>query len=399
MYDANTGDARRIGQNVRTARRAAGKNLETIAGLIGRSKGWLSKVENGHTRLERRADIAALAEALEVSADYLLGEPAPEVRPNRPDYGLAKLQKVLLDASPDDPLDIPARPIDALRADVAAADASLRSSNHAETVRLLASAVGELYVHAATADEPDRSEALRLLVVACGSDGTCMLRQIGQTNLAWIAGERARQAAEQLDDPVWRGAAAFGRAHARSSANKPKGLMITPRVADDIEQHIGDDRFAQEVYGMIRLSAALACQVQDDHHGADEHAVEAARIADRLGERPEAWELFGPANVGVWRTSLAVESGKAEDALTYADAVEPAALSSRNRRASLRMERARAHAMLGHDGTAFQELRQAERLSAPQVHNNPLIKELVADLLDRAGGRDLRGLAWRMNLI
>jgi len=67
----------RIGGNVRAARRSRGMSLEALAGLTGRSKGWLSRVENGHTRLERRQDIAAIAEALEVSADSLLGEPAP----------------------------------------------------------------------------------------------------------------------------------------------------------------------------------------------------------------------------------------------------------------------------------------------------------------------------------
>jgi hypothetical protein len=59
--------------------------------------------------------------------------------------------------------------------------------------------------------------------------------------------------------------------------------------------------------------------------------------------------------------------------------------------------------MLGKDAAAIQELRQAERLSAAQTRNQPLIRDLVRDMLSRArreaGGRDLRGLAWRMNLI
>jgi transcriptional regulator with XRE-family HTH domain len=395
--------ARRIGENVRAARRSRGMSLETLAGLSGRSKGWLSKVENGHARLERRQDIAAIAEALAVSADGLLGEPAPEVRPNGQMYNIAPLQRTLLDASPDDPPDIPARPLDVLREEVAQADAALRSADHATVIQILGGTIGELCVHAASGDGPDRSSALQLLIRAYGSDGTCALRQIGETNLAWIAGERARQAAELLDDPVWKAAAAFGRAHARSSANKPKGLMITPRIADEVEPRIGDDPFAHEAYGMLRLSAALACAVQNDHRGAAEQAAEAARLADRDGERPGAWELFGPANVGVWRTSLAVEAGEAESALTYADQVEPRHLSSHNRRAGLRLEKARAYAMLGKDSQTVQELRQAEQLSPAQTRNNPFIRELVQDMLTRArreaGGRDLRGLAWRMNLI
>lgn len=392
-----------IGSNVRAARRSRGMSLETLAGLTGRSKGWLSKIENGHARLERRQDIAAIAEALQVSADTLLGEPAPGIRPGTALYDIVPLQRALLDAAPDDPPDIPARPVDVLRQEVARADAALRAADHATVIQILGATIGELCVHAAASDGPDRQAALRILVGAYGSDGTCALRQIGETNLAWIAGERARQAADLLGDPIWKAAAAFGRAHARSSTNKPKGLMITPTLADEAEPHIGDDPFAHQAYGMLRLSAALACAVRSDHRGAAEQAAEAAALAQRDGEHAGAWELFGPANVGVWRTSLAVEAGEAAAALTYADQVEPRALASHNRRAGLRLEKARAFAMLGKDAEAVREIRQAEHASPAQTRNNPLIRELVRDMLSRArreaGGRDLRGVAWRMNLI
>lgn len=86
LHPLNDG-SRRIGENVRAARRYSGKSLETVAGLVGRSKGWLSKIENGRARLERRSDIAALAEALGVAASDLLGEPAPVLRPQQRAYG------------------------------------------------------------------------------------------------------------------------------------------------------------------------------------------------------------------------------------------------------------------------------------------------------------------------
>jgi len=108
-----------------------------------------------------------------------------------------------------------------LREEVDRADAALRAADHPAVIQALGSAIGELCVHAATGKEPDRQSALRVLIRAYGSDGTCALRQLGETNLAWIAGERARQAADLLGDPVWKAAAAYSRAHARSSANKP----------------------------------------------------------------------------------------------------------------------------------------------------------------------------------
>jgi hypothetical protein len=241
-----------------------------------------------------------------------------------------------------------------------------------------------------------------LLVLAAAS-AMIMLRHFGRTDLAWVAADRGRQAAAMLGDPAWTAAAAFECAHARPSVNKPRALMSAPRIADEFEAHVGDDAISREVYGMLRLSAALACAVDGDHQGAEEHGAEAARIAEPLGDRPDAFELFGPANVGVWRTSLAVEAGNAGDALAHAAKVEPRALASGNRRAALRLEKARAKAMLGADGDAITELRAAERLSPAQVRNSPLVREMVAHMLDsarrEAGGRDLRGLAWRMGLV
>ncbi|TDD63644.1 XRE family transcriptional regulator [Actinomadura darangshiensis] len=391
-------EAGRIGENVRAARRARGMSLEVAAGLIGRTKGWLSRIENGRLRLERRSDIAALAQALEVSADSLLGMPAPEIRPDRRRFSLVRLQSVLLDAAPDDPPDVRARPLPVLRAELVRSDQALCQADYTTVMQALPGVIGELCVHVATADTAGRAEALKLLIRAYGSDSTCTLRHLGETNLARVSGERAREAANLLGDPVWTGAAAFGRAHARSSANRPRALMTSPQAADAVGAHIGNSRFAREVYGMLRLSAALACEIDGDHGGARQNAAEAAQVAAPLGDSPDAWELFGPANVGVWRASLAVEAGEPGEALTYADQVEPRALASGNRRAALRVERARAHAMLDHDAQAVRELRQAERLSPQQVHNHPLVRELVADLMTRAQSRDLRGLAWRMNV-
>lgn len=392
----------RIGWNVRAARRSRGMSLETLAGLIGRSKGWLSKIENGHARLERRQDIAAIAEALAVSADSLVGGPAPEVQPQARGRIVRPLRAALLDTTIEEPPDIHARPVAVLAELVAAQDRARRRADYDSLTQQLPGLLGELEVRAATSTGADRELALRSLIQACAL-ATVALKHLGQGDLAWVSADRGRQAAHLLGDPVWRAAAAFECAHARFSANRSQALLSTPRIADDLEPGIGHDSFAREVYGMLRLSAALACAVQDDHGGARAHSAEAARVAGPLGDRPEAFGVFGPANVGVWRACLAVEAGNAEEALTYADAVEPRLLASNNRRAALHLERARACAMLGRDASAIREVRQAERLSPAQTRHHPLIRELVTDLLTRArreaGGRDLRGIAWRMNLI
>lgn len=398
--DADTGST--VGKNVRRARRYQGLTLQELADRIGKSKGWLSMIENGRLRLEKRQDIALIADVLAVSADTILGEPAPEITPGGNSYNLKPFREVLLDAMIGDPPDIPARPVAVLGRLVTDMDLALRKADYATMHRELPGILGELQVHATTSRSADRDESLRLLILASAST-TIMLRHFGRTDLAWVSADRGRQAAALLGDPAWTAAAAFECAQARPSVNLSRALLSTPRIADDFEPHAGDSTFAREVYGMLRLSAALACAVQGDHHGAGQHGAEAARIAEPLGDRPDAWELFGTANVGVWRTSLAVEAGNAEAALTYASQVEPRALASGNRRAALRLERARALGMLGKDSAAIGELKHAERLSPAQVRNHPLVREMVVTMLDRArreaGGRDLRGLAWRMGVI
>jgi hypothetical protein len=391
-----------IGLAVRRARRAKGLKLAQAAGLAGHSESWLSKVENGRIPLDKRADIASLAEVLGVSADMLLGEPAAEVHAGRQAWDLMPLRSVLLDASPDDPPDIPARPVPVLRSLNDQADASLRWSRYGELLAVLPSLIGELEVQASTAEGADREEALRLMVTATAT-AVITLRYAAQPDLAWVAAERGRQAAALLGDPVWEAAAAYEMAHSRSSTNKPRALMTMPQAADKFEPLSGQSRMASEVYGMLRLSAALARAVDGDHAGADDHGAEAARIARGLGDEPDAWELFGVSNVGVWRASLAVEAGNAERALEYASVVEPRALASNNRRGALAMEVGRALAMQGNDARAVAAFRRAEHLSPAQVLNNSMLRDLVRNMLDearrKAGGRELRGLAWRMGLI
>jgi len=395
-------DTPRIGQRIRLARKGRGMSLETLAGLVGRSKGWMSMVETGRLPLDRRSDIAAIADALDVSATDLLEEPEPVVpiaRPRRTDRpDVIRLREMLLDTTLDDPPDVPERPeadlLEEMRGPIAQARAA---ADYHTLARRLPSLIGELHVAAM------RSETmLRPLTEACIA-ATFTLRHVGHSDLAWIAADRAGQAASRLGDPVLVGAAAFARAHGRPAASRSRPLRNAARTADAIEPHLSDERFEYEVYGMLHLTGALAAQVDRDTATATAHADEAASVAARLGEHDGAWQSFGPANVGSWRVMLSVEAGAPEDALRHAADIDSTALPSQGRRAALAIEVGRAHAMLGHTREAVTSLRRAERLSPSRLYANSLACELVTDLMGRAqrqaGGRDLRGLAWRMGII
>lgn len=268
MASADEGEPR-IGLNVRAARRSRGMSLEALAGLTGRSKSWLSKIENGHSRLERRQDIAAIAEALEVSADSLVGEPTPEIQRHGGAYNFRSLRSALLDTTIEEPREMPARPVGVLAELTADQDAALRRADYTTLTHQLPGLLGELQMHAVTAHGQERDTALRLLIQASAS-AMIMLRHFGLADLAWVSADRGRRAAVLLDDPVWQAAAAFECAHARNAADKSQALLSSARRADELEPQLGDDSFGHEVYGMLHLSAALACAVQGDHEGAAE---------------------------------------------------------------------------------------------------------------------------------
>lgn len=387
-----------IGERVRIARRSRGIPLETLAGLIGRSKGWMSMAERGLVPLDKRSDIAAIADVLEVAADDLLGAPAPDLAARLPSVNLTAIRTVLHEYDLQDPPDVALRPLEKVSADITSLDTALRATDYQAMMRTLPGVLAELHT-GAQHPEPTRTRALQLLIQALGL-AVIVMRHHGETDLAWICGDRARAAADRLDDPVWSGAAAYVRAHARPSVTRSRALLATPAIADSLQERLGDEPLAHQVYGMLRLSSALARQVSGDMTGAREQAAEAARIAARF-ENPDpadAWELFGASNVGVWRTTLAVEAGDPGEALRVADEVNPAALASKNRRAALFMERFRALHMLGKERQAARELHRAERLSPAQVRHNPMIREAVRDMT-AVRDRTLRGIAWRMGVI
>jgi hypothetical protein len=111
---------------------------------------------------------------------------------------------------------------------------------------------------------------------------------------------------------------------------------------------------------------------------------------------------FGAPNVGMHRLSVAVELGDAEAAVRAVERVRPEEIPYPARKASYWSDAGRAYARLHRDDEAVRAFRQAEDLASLRVRLHPLVREAVADMIDRrqraAVGRELRGLAYRMGL-
>jgi transcriptional regulator with XRE-family HTH domain len=69
------GDELSVGEWIAFYRRRRGLTQAVLAGLVGRSEDWLSKVERGERQARRLDVLSELARALRVSVGDLLGQP------------------------------------------------------------------------------------------------------------------------------------------------------------------------------------------------------------------------------------------------------------------------------------------------------------------------------------
>jgi tetratricopeptide (TPR) repeat protein len=222
---------------------------------------------------------------------------------------------------------------------------------------------------------------------------------------AWIAAQRAIQAAEQVGD-VLRTAAAtrcLAEVHMRAD-NLKEATRIAFLAAVQQESASPDDRpTATSLRGAALLSAAAASARRGDGREAHAALKAAAVCAAELGqEHSDLATVFGPTNVAIHQVAIAIELGDAPDAIRHIPAVQldrmPPLLTER--RARFLIDVARSYARLRDDAAAIDALLHAETIAPDELHHHRLTHELVPQLLTRENRTsDLRALATRCNLL
>ncbi|BAJ29865.1 MULTISPECIES: helix-turn-helix domain-containing protein [Kitasatospora] len=405
--------AQQIGQRLRSARRQRGMSLRTLAGLSGLSVGFLSMVENGQRHLDRTGHINALAEGLRIAPSELTGQPYASADPSAtsaheaiPALRLA-LMGINLGLPPDQ--GPPIGPVSGLAERVAEANRLYHACEYGQVAAVLPGLLGDLHAAADAATGPRRQVLLRLLADAYHPACTLLLKNLGYTDLAFIAVTRAAEAIAELDDPIYHALSGFFHTHVLMAAGSPvQALARAEQAADQVARHLVTPA-AHALLGELHLIQAT-CLTQDVRrsgtertHEVHQHLVEAADLAARTGET-KAWHLnFGPTNVGIHQVSLNTDLGWHGQAVTAGGVVRPQILSAPGREAAFRADLGRSLAHLrGRDAEAVASLLAAEHVAPQRIHANALVRDTVSDLLDRQlpthAARDLRGLAHRMGL-
>ncbi|MGH9380824.1 MAG: helix-turn-helix domain-containing protein [Thermoanaerobaculia bacterium] len=393
------------GQRVARARKRKGWTQRQLAEALGYSVSWVSQAERGAIPLDRFSVLDRVADVLGVEMVELTGQPYRHATPalDSGHSGIPGLRLALQRAvmpNYGDPARAP-RPLAELRADVTSAERLRQAANFGALGGILPALVDDVSTALRHIDAgPARDEMAALFVRACHiarvtSDLT------GHHDLAWTAVELEVRAATELGAPAPLAAATWDLCgvwlHAGGDAlNSARAAALSG--LDRLEGHVGSDQELTALWGAMHLRAAVASSRLWSDADVRTHLAEAARVAPTSGN---VWQTqFNAPNVAVHALETAVELGRPTDALGLANTVPVDAIDSTERRAHYWTCRARGLGMVHRDGDALAALLTAERLAPAHVHNRPMARELVLDMLHR-GRRpdpDLRRLARRMAL-
>lgn len=380
-----------MGERIAAYRRRRGLSQAALAGLVGRSESWLSQVERGVRSVDRLSVLLDMSRVLHVEVKALIGRPwnyAPNGDPVVD--GLDDIRSYFTSYS--DLLDVQpaaAMPLAAVRASVARAHRTYQAAAYHEVIGQIPGVLGTVDAIQRSAADRDREEAL-LGYVSAYVVAAKLLTKVGAADLAMLAADRAAIKAIESDSDVARGMAAYQVACALLRADRSdEAEHISVGMAEQLEGRKRSDRpTLVSLGGALWLIAAVVAARRTDRVEAWRRLDRAEALAGLLGEDANhAWTAFGPTNVALHRVSVATELGDAGEALRVAGTVDPSQLPEglTSRRAQLHLDLAWAQSQRKRDAEATLHLIEAERIAPEAVRYNVIVRELVREMLHRAG--------------
>ncbi|GAA4908927.1 helix-turn-helix transcriptional regulator [Stackebrandtia albiflava] len=397
-----------IGERIKTRRVLAGLSVRRAADLAGIAHTTWSRIERGERGADNRIVLAHMATALRCSVPDLTGS-APGM-PATPDEArlaghITALLSALVETDLNDEATVDAVPLDRLAHDASTMDELRVSGDYAAVAARMPMYARQL--HAATVSAvsgPDRETGLRLTVLGSVLAGG-ILREVGHRAEAYLAGERAHDAATALGDPVMLAAAARSRAAAAmgcGSMARARKLAIAGLA--ELEGHM-DLHGAKEVAGHLHLVTAMSSYGMTDHGTGDTHLAEAEALASSTGDTDTFRMYFGPTNLAFWRLAITVDSGDAREAVRIARSTNAAAIGSVDRQGMFYLDTARALARIGtpdSDAAAVRMMLTAERLTPQRIRAHPFARETLRQIVKRAKrsaiDSKIRGLCERVGV-
>ncbi|MDX3850221.1 helix-turn-helix domain-containing protein [Streptomyces sp. AK02-01A] len=382
------GDHLSIGERIAFHRRRRGYTQQVLAGLVGRSTDWLAKAESGRRKPPRIDMLAELARILRVPLGELVGQPVlmeddreqddvPAVRDAL--MSPRRLSRLLYGPEAEAQLPSPGPTAELV-------EQTWDDYQSGRLGKVIARLPGLLQTAQELEDRAARATAERRDCWAVSARvhhlAATTLAKIGESDISWLAAERAMRAADESGDPLVLASAARSGTHALLANGRYGDAMELGDTASAwLSARVGEsDPAALSLLGMIYLRAAIAAARHQDRPTATSLLNRAEALANQLGSDENHWQTsFGPTNVLLHRLSAELDldniSYVVEHGQINVDHMPP------ERGVSHRIDHARALSLAGQGDSAFAELCTAEHASAQLVRNNPRVRDTLRDLI------------------
>jgi transcriptional regulator with XRE-family HTH domain len=395
-----------IGARVKHARSGKGMTRAALGSRVGQPESWVRGVENDRISLDKYSILCLVAETLDTELGWLLGQPYRPAEPSQ-DAGqsaVAALRDALrwgsliLSEHPGVRATSIPLPLPQLRGDVDRLATRLLAAELPDVMRALPELTGALNAGMLeTVGSADYDVVLRL-VVDTGHVAGAALNHLGFHDLAWLAVENAAAAARKLGDPLLQACNAWNRcgvllhtgslnaviAVAESAMAAIEGSVVD--ATPEVDPAPGDPNpAALSLYGALNLRCAVASARRQDARSAWQYWQEGRNAATRLGhDRNDYRTGFGPTNVAIHGTEIAVELDQPEYALRLHESLDLRAIASKERLGRQYIDIARAFGQLEREADAIEALQAAADIAPHYTFNDPMARGVV-DQLSRQG--------------
>ncbi|MFG1799301.1 helix-turn-helix domain-containing protein [Micromonospora carbonacea] len=372
-----------VGRRVAYWRGRRQLSQQVFADRLGKSKSWVDKVERGIRSLDRVSTLHEIAAVLRIDAAVLLGRDTQPADVTGRVEGVEQVREALSTYDVAVGHSVTARavvPADQLARDAAHTWVSFQYARYARVTAM----VPELLAGAQRAHAVDPEQARATLVEAYRVTAS-LLTKLGETELAWLAADRAMLTA--TGDPILVAAAtvqlgqalrAYGRTQAAVSAARAAAYRIAPADPDDAQPP------ELSLYGTLLVQAALAAARHGDDRTAADLIDEAAAMAARVGDGQDHHRTgFGPTAVDLARVAAALDLGNAHEAVVWHRRATKRVgwrwLPAEHRAAHL-LDAARAYLYTDDPTNAARVLAEADRTAQAEVRHRPAARSIVAQV-------------------
>jgi transcriptional regulator with XRE-family HTH domain len=377
------------GQRVQFLRQRRGMTRAVVAGLCGRSPDWLKKIETDERRLTSVTLLVKLAMALGVADISVLtgtdvGMPVVAMRVYHP--AIEPIRRAVRTAVyaplPDhahEPGELAGRVADGWRL--------WHSSTHQRTEvgRLLPALISDTHDAARLSEGRQRRDVYAVMTEVYAL-AQLVIGYVSDPELYWTVADRVQMAAREADDPTPLALAAWCLAIGlRYTADPQESITIAAGALDMITPHIAADEpiRLRAFAGALALSTAIY-HAQDGREG---DAWRAWDQADAIVRRLptgyfEPATVFSRPNVDLYAVAIERALARPGAAVGKAEAVDPQAVPSTERRSRLLIDVATAHHQRHDHEAALNRLQAAYRAAPENTSIVPAARALAIAMLE-----------------